>query len=156
MRILCKSGRVVAIRLVTWVHVPTHIPPTPQQAILAPRENSSGDDESGEGQAPSPAVMSRPRSSEDDGSSGEGHSEGDSHYDVFVYGGVGVGDGLDDLDGTPQKTEGRRQRYQGQLRAFNAKHINRQESTVETNSGRVSGVPSGGGEGDSSCVSLLA
>ena len=42
MRILCKSGRVVATRHVTWAHVPTRIPSTPQQAILAPRESSSG------------------------------------------------------------------------------------------------------------------
>ena len=74
MRILCKSGRVVPTRHVTWAHVRTHIPSTPQEAILAPRENSSGSDESGEGRAPSPAVKSRPRSSEDDGSDGEGHS----------------------------------------------------------------------------------
>ena len=48
MRILCKSGRVVATRYVTWAHVPTHILFTPQQAILVPRESSSGDGESGE------------------------------------------------------------------------------------------------------------
>ena len=76
---------------------------TSQQAILAPRENSSGGDESGKGQTPSPAVKSRPTSSEDDGSCGEGHSGGDSTDDVFVYDGVGVSDGLDDLDGIPQE-----------------------------------------------------
>ena len=110
MRILYKSGRAVATRHVTWAHVPTHIPSTPQQAIIAPRENSGDGDESGEGQAPSPAVKSRPTSSEDDGSGGEGHFGGDSTDDVFVNGGVGVGDGLDDLlNGTPQKTDERRQ-----------------------------------------------
>ena len=150
MRILCKSGRVVATWNVTWAHVPTHIPPTPQQAILAPRENSSGGDESREGQAPGPAVKSRPTTSEDDGSGGEGHSEGDSIDDVFVYDGVGVGDGLDDLDGTPQKTDERWQRYHRKLRAFNTKRTNRQDSVVDTNSGRVSNAPSRGGEGNSS------
>ena len=105
MRILCKSGRVVGTRHITWAHVPTHIPSTPQQAILVPRENSSGGDESGEGQARSLAVKRRPKSSEDDGSGGEGHSRGDSNDEVFVYNGVSVGGGLDDLDGTPQKTE---------------------------------------------------
>ena len=149
MRILCKSGRVVATRHVTWAHVPTHIPSTPQQAILAPRENSSGGDESGEGQALSPTVKRRPTSSEDDGSGEEGHSGGGSTDDLFVYDGVGVGDGLDDLDGTSQKTEENRQRCQGQLRAFNAKLTNRQGSVVETNSGRVSNAPSRGGGGNS-------
>ena len=105
MRILCKSGRVVATRQVTWAHVPTNIPSSPQQAILAPRENSDGGDESGEGQAPSPAVKSRPRSSEDGGSGGEGPFEDDNNNDVFVYDDGGVGDGLDNLDGAPQKTE---------------------------------------------------
>ena len=114
------------------------------------RENSSGGDESGEGQAPSPAFKSRPTSSEDDGSGGEGHSGGDSTDDVFVYDGVDVGDGLDDLDGTPQKTEEHRQRCQGQHRTFNARRTNRQGSVVETNSGRVSNAPSGDGEGNSS------
>ena len=109
----------------------------PKQAILAPRENSRGGDESGEGQAPSPAVKSRPTTSEDDGSGGEVHSGGDSTGDVFVYDDVGVGDGLDDLDATPQKTDERRQRYQHELRAFNAKRTNRQGSVVETNAGRV-------------------
>ena len=146
MCILCKSGRVVATRHVTWAHVPTHIPSTPQQAILAPRENSSDSDESGEGQAPSAAVKSRPTSSEDDGSGGDGHSGGD---DVFLYDGVDVRDGLDDLDDTPQKTDERRQRYQRKHRAFNAKRTNRQGSVVETNSGRVSNAPSRGGEGNS-------
>ena len=107
MRILCKSDPVVATRHVTWAHVPTRIPPTPQQAILAPRENSSGGNESRKGQAPSPAMKSRPTSSDDDGSGGEGHSGGDSTDDVFVYDGVGIGDGLDDLDGTPQNEENR-------------------------------------------------
>ena len=125
MRILCKSGQVVATRHVTWAHVPTHIPSTPQQAILAPRENSSGGDESGEDQAPSPAVKSRLTTSEDDGSGGEGHPEGDSIDDTCVYDGVGVGDGLDDLDGTPQKTDERRQRYHRKLRTFNSKRTNR-------------------------------
>ena len=105
MRILCKSGRVVATRHVTWAHLPTNIPSSPQQTILASRENSGGGDESGEGQASSPAEKRRPRSSEDDGSGGEGPSEDDNNNDVFVYDGVGVGDGLDDLDGAPQKTE---------------------------------------------------
>ena len=41
-------------------------------------ESSSGGDESEKGQAPSPAMKSRPTSSEDDGSCGEGHSGGDS------------------------------------------------------------------------------
>ena len=150
MRILCKSGRVVATRYVTWAHVPTHIPSTPQQAILAPRENSSGGDEFGEGQAPSRAVKSRSTSSEDDGSGGEGHSGGNSNDDVFVYDGVGVGDGLDDLDDTPQKTEENRQWCQGQLRAFNAKRTNRQGSVVGTNSSRVFKAPSRDGEGNSS------
>ena len=130
MRILCKSGRVVATRHVTWAHVPTHIPSTPQQAILAPRENSSDGDESGEGQTPSAAVKSRPTSSEDDGSGGEGQFGGDSSDDVFLYGGVDVRDGLDDLDGSPQKTDERRNRYQRRLRAFNAKRTNRQGSVV--------------------------
>ena len=94
-------------------------------------------------------MKSRPTSSEDNESGGEGHSRGDSNDDVFVYDGVGVGDGLDDLDGTPQKTEEHRQRYQGQLRAFSAKRANRQGSVVETNSGRVSNAPSKGGEGNS-------
>ena len=106
MRILCKSGRVVATRHVTWAHIPTHIPSTPQQAILAFRDNSRDGDEPGEGQAPSPAVRSRSTSSEDDGSGAEGHVGGDSTDDVFVYDGAGVGAGLDDLDGTTQKTDG--------------------------------------------------
>ena len=106
MRILWKSGRVVATRHVTWAHVPTHIPSTPQQVVLVTRESSSGGDESGEGQARSLAVKSRSTSSEDDGSGEDGHSGGDNNTnDVFVYDGVGVGDGLDDLDGTPQKTQ---------------------------------------------------
>ena len=46
-------------------------------------------------------------SSEDDGSGGEGHYGGDSTDDVFVYDGVGIGDGLEDLDGTPQNEENR-------------------------------------------------
>ena len=70
-------------------------------------------------------MKSRPTSSEDDESGGKGHSGGDSTDDVFVYDGVTVGNGLDDLDGTPQKTEKNRQRYQAQLRAFNAKRANR-------------------------------
>ena len=53
----------MATRRVTWAHVPTHTPSTPQQAIFAPRENSSDGEESEEGQAPSPAVRSRPTSS---------------------------------------------------------------------------------------------
>ena len=61
-------------------------------------------------QAPSPAVKSRPRSSENDGSGREGDFGGDSTDDVFVYDGVGVGDGLDNLDDTPQETEENRQR----------------------------------------------
>ena len=56
-------------------------------------------------------MKSRPTSSEDDGSGGESHFEGDSIDDVFVYDGVGVGDGLDDLDGTHQKKEKCLQRY---------------------------------------------
>ena len=149
MRILCKSGRVVATRHVTWAHVPTHITSTPQQAIFVPRENSS-DDESGEDQAPSAAVKSRPTSSEDDGSGGEGHSGGDSTDDVFFYDGVDVRDGLGDLDGTPQKTDERRQRCQRKLRAFNAKRTDRQGLVVETNSGKVFNAPSRDGEGNSS------
>ena len=100
MRILCKSSRVVATWHVTWAHVPTHSPSTLQQAILAPRENSSGGGESGEGQAPSHFMKSRPRSSEDDGSGGEGHSGGDSNHDIFVYDGMGVGGGLLMMAGT--------------------------------------------------------
>ena len=65
-----------------------------------------------------------------------------------MYDGVGVGDGLDDLDGTPQ--EENRQRCKGQLRAFNTKRTNRQGLMVETNSGRVSNAPSRDGEGNSS------
>ena len=114
-----------------------------------PRENSSGGDESGKGQAPSPAVKSRPTSPEDDGSCREGYSGGDSTDDVFVYDGVGVGDGLNDLDGTPQK-EKKRQRCKGQLCAFKTKRTNRQGSVVETNSGSVSNAPSRDGEGKSS------
>ena len=94
-------------------------------------------------------MKSRPTSSEDDGSGGEGHSGGDSIDDVFVYDGVGVGDGLDNLDGTPQEAEEHRQRYQAQLRAFNAKRANRQGSVVETTSDGVSGAPSGGRGGSS-------
>ena len=78
MRILCKSGRVVASRHVTWAHIPTHIPSTPQQAVFVAREISSDGDESGEGRAPSPAVKSRPTSSEDDGSGGGGHFGGEA------------------------------------------------------------------------------
>ncbi|CAM9218756.1 unnamed protein product, partial [Ascophyllum nodosum] len=105
----------------TWARIPTHIPSTLQQVIFAPWENSSNGDESGEGQAPSSAVKSRPTNSEDDGYGVEGHFGGDSTDDAFVYDGVGVGDGLDDLDGTPQKTDERRQRYQRKLRDFNSK-----------------------------------
>ena len=150
MRILGKSDRAVATRHITWAHVPTHIPSTPQQVVLEPREDSSGGDESGKGQAPSPAVKRRPGSSEDDESGGEGHSGSDSSDGVFVYNGMGVGDGLDELDGTPQKTKEHRQRYQGQLCAFKAKRANRQGPVVKTNSGRVSNAPSRGGEGSSS------
>ena len=150
IRILYISGRVVATRHATWAPEPTHIPSTPQQAILSPKENSSGGDESGEGQARSLAVKSRPRSSEDDGSGGVGHFGGGSTDDVLVYDGVGVGDGLDDLDVTPQTTDERRQRYQRKLRAFNERLTNRQGSVVETNSGRVSNAPSRGGKGKSS------
>ena len=149
MRILCKSGRVVATRYVTWSHVPNHILSTPQQAILAPRENSRDSDESWEGQAPSPTVKSRLTSSEDDGSGGEGHSGGDSTDDVFVYDGVGVGNGLDDLDATPQKADERQQWYQRNLRVFNAKRTNRQGSVAKINSGRFSHAPSRGREGNS-------
>ena len=138
MRILCKSGRVVATRHVTWDLVPTHIPSTPQQAIFATRENSGDGDEFGEGQPPSAAVKSRPTSSEDDGSGGEGHSGGDSTDDVLLYDGVDVRDGLDNLDGTPQKTDERRKRYQRKLRALNTKRTNRRSPVVETHSGRVS------------------
>ncbi|CAM9854617.1 unnamed protein product, partial [Ascophyllum nodosum] len=49
-----------------------------------------------------------------------------------------------------QKTDEHRQRYQRQLRAFDAKRANRQGSVVETASGRVSNAPSRGGEGNSS------
>ena len=95
-------------------------------------------------------MKSRPTSFKDDGSGGEGHFGGDSTDDVFVYDGVDVGDGLDDLDGTSQTTEENRQRCQGQLRAFSTKRTNWQGSVVETNSGRVSNAPSRGGEGNSS------
>ena len=95
-------------------------------------------------------MKSRPRSSEDDGSGGEGHFGGDSTDDVFVYDGVGVGGGRDELDATPEKMDERRQRYQRKLRAFNAKRTNRQDSVVETISGRVPNAPSRGGEGNSS------
>ena len=151
IRFLCKSSRVMVTRHVTWAHVSTLIPPTLQQAILVPRErdNSSASDESGEGQAPSPAVKSRPTSSEDDESGGEGHSGGDDTADVFVYDGVGVGGGLDDLDGTPREAEEHRQRYQSQLRSFNMKCANQQGSLVETASRGGSDAPSEGAEGDS-------
>ena len=95
-------------------------------------------------------MKSRPTSFEDDGSGGEGHFGGDSTDDVFVYDGVDVGDGPDDLDGTPQTTEENRQRCQGQRRAFSTKRTNRQGLVVETNSGRISNAPSRGGEGNSS------
>ena len=95
-------------------------------------------------------MKSRPTSSEDDWSGGEGHSGGDSTDDVFLYDGVDVRNGLYDLDGTPQKTDCRRQRYQRKLRAFNDERTNRQGSVVETNSGRISNAPSTGGEGNSS------
>ena len=52
-------------------------------------------------------MKSRPTSSDDDGSGGEDHPGGDSTDDVFVYDGVGIGDGLDNLDGTPQNEENR-------------------------------------------------
>ena len=141
MRILCKSGRVVATRHVTWAHIPTHIPSTPQQAILEPkeRENSSGGDGSGQEQVPSSAVESRPTSSADDGSGGEGHSGGDYND------GVGVDDSLDDLDSTPQEAQKLRKRCQAQLCAFNAKRANRQASVVETTFCGVSEAPSVGG-----------
>ena len=114
-------------------------------------EKPAARDESEEGQAPSAAVKSRPTSSEDDGSGGEGHSGGDSTDDIFLYDGVEVRNGLDDLDGTPQKTVERRKWYQRKLRAFNTKRTNRQGSVVEeTNSGRVSNAPARGGEGNSS------
>ena len=57
-------------------------------------------------------MKSRSASSEDDGSGGEGHPRGDNTDDVFVYDGVGVGDGLDDLNGTSQEAEEHRQCYQ--------------------------------------------
>ena len=66
-----------------------------------------------------------------------------------MYDGVGIGNGLNDLDGTPQN-EGNPERCKGQLRAFNTKRTNRQGSVVETNSGRVSNAPSRDGEGNSS------
>ena len=56
-------------------------------------------------------MKSGPTSSDDDGSGGEGLSGGDSTNDVFLYDAVDVRDGLDGLDGTPQKTDERRQRY---------------------------------------------
>ena len=95
-------------------------------------------------------MRSRPTSSEDDGSGREGHSGDDSTDDVFVYDGVGIGDGLGDLDSTPQKTDERRQRYQRKLRASNTKRTNRQGWLVETNSGKVSNASSRGVEGNSS------
>ena len=127
-------------RHVSWAHVPTPIPSTPPQAILAPREgeNSSGGDRSGGSQAPSSAVKSRPISSEDDGSGGKVHSGSNS---------LSVGDGLDDLDDTPQEAEQHRQRCQAQPRAF------ARESAKLGGVDHlwwVSNVPSGGGEGDSS------
>ena len=145
MRILGRFGRVVATRYVTWAHIPTHIPSTPQRAIFAPRENSSDGDESGEGQAPSPAVKSRTASSEDDGSGGEGHFGGDMTDD-------GIDDGLDNLDGTPQKMDERRKRCRRKLRTFNAKRTNRQGSVVEITSGRFSNAPSRGGRATRLCT----
>ena len=56
-------------------------------------------------------MKSRPTSSYDDGSGGEGLSGGGSTDDVFLYDAADVRDGLDDLDGAPQKTDERRQRY---------------------------------------------
>ena len=54
-------------------------------------------------------MKSRPTNSQDGGSGLEDHSGGDSTDEVFVYDGVGVGDSLDDLDGTPQEAEEHRQ-----------------------------------------------
>ena len=155
MRILCKSGRVVATRHLTRVHVPTPISSTPQRAILTPREreNSTGGDGPGEDQVSRPAVKSRPTRSKNDSAGGEGRSEGGSTDDGFVYDGVGVGNGLDDIDSTPQEAEEHRQQYQAQLCAFNAKRANRQGSGVKTASGGVSDAPSRDGEGDSSLSS---
>ena len=95
-------------------------------------------------------MKSRPRSSKDNGSGGQGHSGGYSNHEVFLYDGVGVGDGLDDLDGTLQKKEECSQRFQAQLRAYNAKRASRQGLVVETNPGGVSDAPSEGREGNSS------
>ena len=101
----------------------------------------------GEGEAQGHAFKSQPTSSEDGGSGGEGHSGGDSTDDDFVYDGVGVRDSLDDLNGTLQKTQEHRQRYQAQLRAFNAKGANRQGSVIKDKSGGVFAAPCGGGGG---------
>ena len=57
-------------------------------------------------------------------------------------------DDLDDLEGTPQKTDERQKRYQRKLGALNTKRTHRQGSVVETNSGRAFNAPSRGGEGD--------
>ena len=94
-----------------------------------------------EGSSAKSCCKEQATSSEDDGSGGEDHYGGDSTDDVFVYDGVGIGGGLNDLDGTPQNDENRL-RCKGQLRAFNTKRTNRQGSVVETNSGRVSNAPS--------------
>ena len=48
-------------------------------------------------------------SAENGGSGEEGQSRGCSTDEVFVYNSVGVDDGLDDLDGTPQEAEEHRQ-----------------------------------------------
>ena len=56
-------------------------------------------------------MTSQPTSSEDNGSGGKGHVGSGSTDDGFVYDGVGVGNGLDGLDGTPQEAEERRKRY---------------------------------------------
>ena len=46
MRMLCKSGRIVATGNVTWAHTPAHVPPTSHQAVLAP---NGGEDVQGVG-----------------------------------------------------------------------------------------------------------
>ena len=62
-------------------------------------------------------------SSNNDGSGGEAHFGGDSTDDVFVYDGVDVGDGLDDLDSTRQTTEENQQRCEKVKSALSAKGV---------------------------------
>ena len=73
---------------------PLTFPPPHNKLFSRPGGIFSGGDESGEGQARSLIVKSRPRSSEDNRFGGEGHSGGDTNNEVFLYDGEGVGDGL--------------------------------------------------------------